>query len=90
MCRLTFCGIMSNFWQDPVRRGWGGGGGGGAGGGAYRGPGQGLTLVHFLAQLEPCLTQENTLHGHPNNPLTPPEHGLHNPYAHPLSYMESA
>jgi hypothetical protein len=24
--------------------------------------GQGLTLVHFSAQLEPCLTQENTLH----------------------------
>jgi hypothetical protein len=23
---------------------------------------QGLTLVHFSAQLEPCLTQDNTLH----------------------------
>jgi len=23
---------------------------------------QGLTLVHFSAQLEPCLTQESTLH----------------------------
>jgi len=23
---------------------------------------QGLTLVHFSAQLEPCLTQENTIH----------------------------
>jgi hypothetical protein len=23
---------------------------------------QGLTLVHFSSQLEPCLTQENTLH----------------------------
>ena len=23
---------------------------------------QGLTLVHISAQLEPCLTQENTLH----------------------------
>ena len=23
---------------------------------------QGLTLVHFSAQLEPCLTHENTLH----------------------------
>ena len=23
---------------------------------------QGPTLVHFLAQLEPCLTPENTLH----------------------------
>ena len=26
------------------------------------GPDQGLTLVHFSAQLEPCRTQENTLH----------------------------
>jgi len=25
-------------------------------------PGQGLTLVHFSAQLEPCLIQETTLH----------------------------
>jgi hypothetical protein len=24
--------------------------------------GQGLTLVHFSAQLEPCLTHKNTLH----------------------------
>ena len=24
--------------------------------------GQGLTLVHFSAQLEPCLAQQNTLH----------------------------
>ena len=30
---------------------------------------QGLTLVHFSAQLEPCLTQENTLHTL-NTPLT--------------------
>jgi len=29
----------------------------------------GLTLVHFSAQLEPCLTQENTLHTL-NTPLT--------------------
>jgi len=27
-----------------------------------RASGQGLTLVHFSAQLEPCLTQETTLH----------------------------
>jgi hypothetical protein len=32
--------------------------------GGYR---QALTLVHFSAQLEPCMTQENTLHT-----LTPP------------------
>ena len=32
---------------------------------------QGLTLVHFSAQLEPCLTQETTLHilDTPSNPL---------------------
>jgi len=36
-----------------------------------RGARQGLTLVHFSAQLEPCLTQENTLHtlNTPNIPL---------------------
>jgi hypothetical protein len=33
--------------------------------------GQGLTLVHFSAQLEPCLTQEDTLQTL-NTPLTPP------------------
>jgi hypothetical protein len=31
---------------------------------------QGLTLVHFSAQLEPCLSHENTLHTL-NNPNTP-------------------
>ena len=31
------------------------------------GGGQGLTLVHFSAQLEPSLKQENTLHT-PNTP----------------------
>jgi hypothetical protein len=30
---------------------------------------QGLTLVHYLAQLEPCLTDKNTLHTL-NTPLT--------------------
>jgi len=39
--------------------------------------GQGLTLVHFSAQLEPCLTQENTLYTvnipqHPLNTVTQP------------------
>jgi len=29
---------------------------------SHGGYGQGLTLVHFSAQLEPCLSQENTLH----------------------------
>jgi hypothetical protein len=47
---------------------------------------QRLTLVHFTAQLEPCLSQENTLHT--QHPLPPPEHGLHNPYAHPLSHTK--
>jgi len=47
----------------------GGARGGGVGGsvlpiawGTWGTPGQGLTLVHFSAQLEPCLTQETTLH----------------------------
>jgi len=31
---------------------------------------QGLTPVHFSAQLEPCLTQEDTLHT-PNTPYNP-------------------
>jgi len=30
---------------------------------------QGLTLIHFSAQLEPCLIHKNTLHT-PNTPLT--------------------
>ena len=51
---------------------------------------QGLTLVHFSAQLEPCLTQENTPHtlNTPKHPLVPPEYGLHHPYAHPLSHTK--
>jgi len=47
--------------------------------------GQGLTLVHVTAQLELCVTQDNTLHTL-YHPLTPAEHGLHNHYAHPLYY----
>jgi len=38
------------------------------------GRGQGLTLVHFSAQLEPFLTQ-NT----PFTPPNPPSHPLHTP-----------
>jgi hypothetical protein len=39
---------------------------------AAQAAGQGLTLVHFSAQLEPCLSQENTLHtlNTLNTPLT--------------------
>jgi len=43
---------------------------------------QGLTLVHYSAQLEPFLTQKRTLHTpntpcHPlNNPSTPPKQHL--------------
>jgi hypothetical protein len=33
-----------------------------AGSVAFAASTQGLTLVHFSSQLEPCLTQENTLH----------------------------
>jgi len=39
---------------------------------------QGLTLVHFSAQLEPCLTQENTLHT-----LNTPQHPLNTGYTAP-------
>jgi len=39
---------------------------------------QGLTLVHFAAQLEPCLTQDNTLHT-----LNTPSHPLNMGYTTP-------
>jgi hypothetical protein len=39
---------------------------------------QGLTLVHFSAQLEPCLTQENT-----QNILDTPQHPLKTGYTTP-------
>jgi len=39
---------------------------------------QGLTLVHFSAQLEPCLTHKNTPHT-----LYTPEHPLHTGYITP-------
>jgi hypothetical protein len=39
---------------------------------------QGLTLVHFSAQLEPCLTQQNTLHI-----LNTPYHLLNTGYTTP-------
>jgi len=38
------------------------GNGGRGGGETAAGGGQGLTLVHFSAQLKPCLTHKNTLH----------------------------
>jgi hypothetical protein len=48
------------------RRGRGGGGGAAAAGADARAApaahGRGLTLVHFSAQLEPCLSHDNTLH----------------------------
>jgi len=44
----------------------------------------GLTLVHFSAQLERCMTQENTL----RYPIMRPSYGPHNPYAHPLSHTK--
>jgi hypothetical protein len=40
---------------------------------------QGLTLVHFSAQLEPCLTPENTLHT-----LNTPSHPLNTGYTTPI------
>jgi len=40
---------------------------------------QGLTLVRFSAQLEPCLTHKNTLH----TLNTPPKHPLNTGYTIP-------
>ena len=48
--------------------------------------GQGLTLVRFSAQLEQCLTQENTLHNL-NTPLTRATQSLRAP---PIPYMRSS
>jgi hypothetical protein len=45
---------------------------------AAEGMWQGRTLVHFSAQLEPCLTQENTLHT-----LNTPYHPLNTGYTAP-------
>ena len=49
---------------------------------------QGLTHVHFSAQLEPCLT--HTKHPTHPNALNTPEHPLNKgyttPYVHPLSH----
>ena len=42
---------------------------------------QGLTLVHFTAQLEPGLTHENTLHTR-NTPLTRAKQPLRHPLSH--------
>jgi hypothetical protein len=44
-------------------------------------PGQGLTLVHSSAQLEPLLTQNTpcTPPETPQYPLTPPKHPQNNP-----------
>jgi hypothetical protein len=39
---------------------------------------QGLTLVHFSAQLEPYLNPKHTLDA-PSHPLSPPKHPLHYP-----------
>jgi len=51
---------------------------------------QGLTLFHFSAQLEPCLTQKKTLHtlNIPCDPPIPPYHGLYNLYVHPLPHAK--
>jgi len=51
------------------------------------GHGQGLTLVHFSAQLEPCLTHKATLHTL-NTPYMPLNTGYTIPYVHPLSHTK--
>ena len=77
---------------EEVRRTGGGGGGGGSQNGSPTSAStpsptseiqrrQGLTLVHFSAQLEPCLTQENTLHT--LNTLNTPYHPLNTGYTTP-------
>jgi hypothetical protein len=45
---------------------------------------QGLTLVHFSAQLEPCLTHKNTLHAL-NTPSHPFETGYTTPTRTPYA-----
>jgi hypothetical protein len=46
---------------------------------------QGLTLVHFSAQLEPCMTQDNTLHNL-NTPQHPLERATQPLRASPIPY----
>jgi len=41
--------------------------------------GQGLTLVHFSAQLEPYVTQKHTLNTPNTTPYQPPKHPRNNP-----------
>ena len=48
---------------------------------------QGLTLVHFSAQLEPCLTQKSALHT-PHTSEHPLHTGYTTPYVHPLSHTK--
>jgi hypothetical protein len=62
---------------------------------------QGLTFVHFLAQLEPCLPHKNTLHTlsstsavsdtqiHPDHPIHPLNTGYTTPTRTPY-HMKSA
>jgi hypothetical protein len=40
----------------------------------------------FSSTLAVCDAQKHPTH--PKCPLTPPSHGLHNPYAHPLSHKK--
>jgi hypothetical protein len=64
------------------------GGGGGILSGDCRTDVQGLTLVHFSAQLEPCLKHKRTLHT-----LNTPQHPLNTGYTTPRRtpyHVESA
>ena len=49
---------------------------------------QGLTLVHFSAHLEPCLTHNNTLHT-PITPRHPLNMGYTTTHSHPLSHTRT-
>jgi len=51
---MVSCNVAGNTCQAHAA--------GGPRRGGRAGGGQGLTLVHFSAQLEPCLTHKHTLH----------------------------
>jgi len=66
---ISHSGMSAGSPNKVAKRGSGGAGGGGDE--DAMGAWQGLTLVHFSAQLEPCLTQGNNLHT-----LNTPKHPL--------------
>jgi len=51
---------------------------------ALKNSGMGIHSFTFKLNLRGSDTSKHPTH--PKHPLTPPENGLHNPYAHPLSH----